>query len=192
MILGSTHRPVSPDRSADVRGQVLRVSALVLGILAVLAAVMTVAAVVTRSGGTAASGHPTAASSPAGSAAEPPAASRPPATRPSIKPYPEASTADPAGGIAGARARVGEFVAALNSGDMDRANSLLCRSMFGRYDASSLAGIKPGSLGVGGVTVQGNSGSAIVTYLPDGGGPEERSLFGLTVEHDAWMLCTPQ
>ena len=99
---------------------------------------------------------------------------------------------DPAGGIEGARARVAEFVAALNSGDMDKANGLLCRSMFGRYDASSLAGIKPGSLGVGGVTVHGDVGSAIVTYLPDDGGAEERSLFGLTVEHDAWMLCTPQ
>jgi hypothetical protein len=189
VILGSAQPSAAPTAGA---GRALRRVAVALGVLAVLAAVTTGLAVAARSGGSGATGSPVPASSPAVPGSSSATSGGPGPTSPAIKPYPQASTVDPAGGLEGARARVAAFVAALNSADLDTANSLLCRSMFGHYDASSLDGIKPGSLGVGGVSVQGNVGSAIVTYLPDGGGPEQRSLFGLTVEHDAWMLCTPQ
>jgi hypothetical protein len=97
--------------------------------------------------------------------------------------------ADPAGGVVAARHRVAGFVAALNEDDPDVANKFLCESMVGAFGEDMLTGIEPGSVGVGGVTVNGNSGVAYITFRPTGGGDPEQSEFGLVVEADQWMVC---
>jgi hypothetical protein len=99
--------------------------------------------------------------------------------------------AESAGGVKAARARVTDFVAALNDNDPDRANGFLCSDLAGSFGAGMLNGIQPGSLGVGGVSVRGSTGTAYVSYLPVGGGEPARALFGLVVEHQQWMICDP-
>ncbi len=90
--------------------------------------------------------------------------------------------------VADARQRVSAFVDALNGNAIDRANGFLCSSMRGRYGPDSLDGIVPGSLGVAGVTVDGDTGTAIVAYRASDGGIEH-AQFTLRTERDRWMLC---
>jgi hypothetical protein len=116
----------------------------------------------------------------------------PPSAAPSIGPKPSAAptgTADPAGGVVAARTRVAGFVAALNDDDPARANAFLCRAMAGAFGADMLNGIAPGTVGVGGVTTSGGSGTAYITYQPTGGGDPQQSKFGLVVEGGQWMVC---
>jgi hypothetical protein len=101
-------------------------------------------------------------------------------------------TDDPAGGVVAARSRVAGFVAALNANNPDRANTFLCRAMRGAFGADMLNGIAPGSVGVGGVTTTGGSGTAYITYEPTGGGDPEQSKFGLLVENGQWTVCQAQ
>lgn len=88
-----------------------------------------------------------------------------------------------------ARSRVAGFVAALNDGDPDAANSYLCHGMAGAFGDDMLSGIVPGSVGVGGVTTAGATGTAYITFQPTGGGSPEQSRFGLVIEHGQWMVC---
>lgn len=189
-----THRP-GPSGQSAAAGGALRAVAVVLGIVAFAAALVTGVALAnggsTPSARMGAQGQPSTAPSTSGSA---------PATR-SVRPYPgRSTTSDPgsgaetngAGGITQARARVTAFVAALNRNDFERADRFLCASMAGLFTASSLEGVTPGSLGVGGVSLQGDKGTAVVTYQPTGGGDQERAVFGLVVEHRAWMVCQPE
>lgn len=222
MILGTSadSEPHPGTRRSAVTGRAgmtarwMRVTALVLGVLA-LAAVLTVGTVIairgpspaeagsagTAPGGSTVTGtrpvrpYPSSSGSmsgPGGSGAPAPPSTTP--LRPGSPARPPGRTSGPAdapGGVAAARDRVAGFVAALNAEDFDRANSYLCQAMAGRYDRSSLEGIRPGSLGVGGVIVQGTTGSAVVTYQPSDGSPEAHALFSLTVEHNTWMVCKP-
>jgi hypothetical protein len=110
---------------------------------------------------------------------------------PSTPPQSELPPADSAGGVKAARARVSDFVAALNDNDPERANSFLCSDLAGSFGNGMLNGVEPGSLGVGGVSVRGDSGTAYVTYRPTGGGETGRAMFGLVVEHAQWMICDP-
>ncbi len=187
VILGSAHPTPAARRRLD-RHTVLRRTAVSLSVLAALALVVTAVLAGSRSAAQ--------SDGPGGPAAPPSAGANgtvhPPALTSATRPGQPAPTEPDAGGVSAARARVSEFVGALNTADFDRANGLLCRFMAGRYGTSSLDGIEPGSLGVGGVSVQGSTGTAIVTYQPTGGGIEERSLFGLRIEHQQWVLCAPQ
>lgn len=124
-----------------------------------------------------------------------------------IKPYPDlpsptgpaATTGlaapDPggvAGGILAARARVAAFVAALNAGDPDLANTFMCTGMTDTLGAGMLERIVPGSLTVGGVAVTGDTGTAFVKYEPSDASDVTdlgRAQFALVVEHGLWMLC---
>lgn len=181
-------------------GTLLRTAAVVLAVLAFAAALVTGVALINRVTPAAAAAGPSGTSTggaPAGSGAATGSPS-PPGTRP-IRPYPTtpagpegSAEPDAAGGISQARARVAAFVAALNKDDFERANSYLCTSMAGQFSESSLEGIVPGSLGVGGVSLQGDTGTAILTYSPTGGGDDGRAVFGLVVEQHAWMVCAPE
>lgn len=193
---GRRHAPGGGART----GNALRAVAIVLGIVAFAAALVTGVALV--GGGPA----PTAQAGPGVTSSTQPGAPRSTPTAPdsrSIQPYPGSSRSSQpgrnigpetngAGGISQARARVAAFVAALNRNDFRQADRFLCASMSGLFTASSLEGVAPGSLGVGGVSLRGNTGTAVVTFRPSGGGEQERAVFGLVVEHRAWMVCDPE
>jgi hypothetical protein len=219
-----------PQRTRRDRRIALRISAAVLGLLALAAGLVTAVAVsasrpspgvpVLPAAGTPTSGteygtrpirpYPdlpgrtaTGATGPTGTAgtsptddtgapggsvtATPPAPSSTPGTPPESAVPP----ADSAGGVKAARGRVSDFVAALNDNDPQRANSYLCSDLAGSFGDGMLNGVQPGSMGVGGVSVRGDSGTAYVTYLPTGGGDPARAMFGLVVEHAQWMICNP-
>ncbi len=124
-----------------------------------------------------------------------------------IKPYPDLpsqtgptaptglAAPDPggvAGGILAARDRVAAFVAALNTGDPDLANTFMCTGMTDTFGSGMLDGIVPGSMTVGGVAVTGDTGTAFVKYEPSGASDVTdlgRAQFGLVVEHGLWVLC---
>ncbi len=179
-------------------GNALRAVAVVLGVVAFAAALVTGVALV--GGGP----TPTAQAGPgAGSSAPSPMSTPAPTGSRPIRPFPGPSQrSEPgrntgpetngAGGISQARARVAAFVAALNRNDFQQADRFLCTSMTGLFTASSLEGVAPGSLGVGGVSLQGNTGTAVVTFRPSKGGEQERAVFGLVVVHRAWMVCDPE
>ncbi len=168
-------------------------------LLGAIVAVLVVAAVVgirlAATGGSAASpGDGPAATAAPGSAPARPSEPAPDRQDPSPAPSTRLPSALPeaVSGLTEARRQVETFVTALNSGDMDAANKLLCSAMIGGYGPHSLDGILPGSLSVGGVRVDGAKGSAVVLYQPLGSDSASagRSVYDLIVEDGQWRLCT--
>jgi hypothetical protein len=104
---------------------------------------------------------------------------------------PHTQPEDVAGGLIAARLRVKGFVDALNDHDADRAGRFLCRGMADVIDGGTLSGIDSGTASVGAVTVTGDTGTAFVSYRPEGRGDAQHWEFGLVVQGDQWMLCRP-